>query len=84
LNRRLEQLRNIGPQSAFMLREAGIADEAALREAGAAAAFASVRFQFPRQATLHLLWALHGALNDKDWRNLNAEEKRALRAGAAR
>jgi DNA transformation protein len=74
----LERLRNIGPASAKMLREAGITSEAELRASGAAAAFAQVKFLFPRHATLHLLWALHGALADLDWRALDAETKLRL------
>jgi DNA transformation protein len=78
----VEHLRNLGPASAQMLREVGIADEAQLRAVGAAAAFARVRFQFGRHATLHLLWALHGALNDVDWRALDAETKARLKREA--
>jgi DNA transformation protein and related proteins len=82
---RLESLRNLGPQSAVMLREAGIASAEDLRAIGAAAAFARVKFLFPRHATLHLLWALHGALHDLDWRSLDDETKARLKreAGAA-
>jgi DNA transformation protein and related proteins len=78
----LETLRNIGPASAVMLREAGITSEDKLRELGAAAAFVQVKFLYPRHTTLHLLWALHGALEGIDWRALDAADKARLKREA--
>jgi hypothetical protein len=60
-----------------MLRDAGIATEAELREIGAAEAFLRVRAVAPR-ASRNLLWALVAGLEGRDWRDLAPVEKRAL------
>lgn len=70
-------LRNLGPRSAAMLRDAGIATEAELRALGAAEAFRRVRAVAPR-ASRNLLWALAAGLQGRDWRDLAPVEKRAL------
>ena len=67
MNRRLEELRNIGPKSAAWLRDAGFADEASLRTAGAALAYTVMRGR-RGEASLNLLWAIEGALTKTDWR----------------
>jgi DNA transformation protein and related proteins len=80
---RLVDLPNLGPQSAVLLREAGIETETELRALGAAAAYARVRFLCPNRASLNLLWALHGAIEGVDWRTLNAETKARLQHEAS-
>ena len=76
---RLTDLRNIGPASALMLNEVDINNIEDLRAIGAASAFMRVKFQFERHATLHLLWALEGALTDQDWRALDDATKNRLK-----
>ncbi|MEM8557852.1 MAG: TfoX/Sxy family protein [Bacteroidota bacterium] len=75
----LTTLRNLGPASARMLREAGIDNRAELERLGAVLAYKIVRHQRPG-VSLNLLWALWGALHDRDWRSLSANEKATLRA----
>tara|TARA_B100000676_G_scaffold191376_1_gene188169 strand:+ start:600 stop:872 length:273 start_codon:yes stop_codon:yes gene_type:complete len=75
---RLEDVRNLGPKSAWVLREAGIETQTALRELGAVEAYRRVKFQFPRYASLNLLWALEAGLRGTDWRALTGEDKAAL------
>ncbi|MAI89208.1 TfoX/Sxy family DNA transformation protein [Ponticaulis sp.] len=80
MNRSIEEMRNLGPKSAWIMQEAGIPDEAALRKLGAVSAYRQLRFQFPRYASLNLLWALEAALRDIDWRALTPEDKAALKS----
>jgi DNA transformation protein and related proteins len=78
----LSGLRNLGPASARMLTEAGIETAEELQALGAAKAFMRVKFVFGRHATLHLLWALHGALAGEDWRALSPETRERLKREA--
>lgn len=70
------RLRNLGPKSAWMLAEAGIRTIAELRLLGAAKAYRRVQ----DKASLNLLWAIAAGLADRDWRDLDAEEKASLLA----
>jgi DNA transformation protein and related proteins len=78
----LARLKNLGPASAAWLAEAGIETRAELERIGPVFAYRLVRLRRP-EANLLLLWALVGALDGRDWRELGAEEKAALRAEAA-
>ncbi|MEL7361501.1 MAG: TfoX/Sxy family protein [Bacteroidota bacterium] len=78
----LISLRNLGLTSAQMLMEVGIDSRTELERLGAAMAFQIVRHRRP-DVSLNLLWALHGALTDRDWRSLSADEKARLRAEVA-
>lgn len=71
-------LRNLGPKSAVMLREAGISTMEELRVLGAVKAYARVRQLRPRGVSLNLLWALAAGLEERDWRDLSSGEKAAL------
>jgi hypothetical protein len=74
----LENLRNLGPTSAAWLRDAGIHNKSQLQSVGPAAAYRLVKHKHPG-ANLNLLWALAGALVDKDWRQLTPQEKETLK-----
>ncbi len=78
----IENLRNIGPKSAALLRAAGIDSLEILREIGAVAAYRRVKFVDPRIVSLNMLWALQGALTDRDWREIPASDRDRLRADA--
>lgn len=80
--RRISDLRGLGPASARMLASADIESEADLRALGAAEAFARVRLVADPAASLNLLYALHAALADVDWRTLPDELKQSLKAQA--
>ena len=73
----IEALRNLGPKSGAVLREAGMLTIADRRAVGAIAAFARVCAIWDG-ASLNLLWALAAGLQDRDWRTLHPVEKRAL------
>lgn len=75
--RELESMRNLGPVSAAWLRQAGVSTVSELRQLGAVAAFARVKRRQP-MASLNLLWALAGALDNKDVRELSAMERLRL------
>jgi len=78
----IDNLRNIGPKSAALLRAAGIDSFENLREIGAVAAYRRVNFADPRAVSLNMLWALQGALTDQDWRGIPPAEKDRLLADA--
>lgn len=63
-----------------MLAEAGIRTLDELEALGAVKAFARVKALRPTSASLNLLWALAAGLEDRDWRDLTADEKAALSA----
>jgi hypothetical protein len=70
-------LRNLGAASARMLADAGIASVARLRKLGTVEAWRRVRTVHPR-ASLNLLWALEGALTDRDWQDVARTERTRL------
>lgn len=74
----VENLRNIGTASARWLKEVGVTTQAELARLGAASVFRLVRQRQP-EASFHLLWALAGALSDRDWRDLSDAEQQRLR-----
>ena len=65
----LESLRNLGPESARMLAEAGIDTRAKLADIGAVGAYVAVRRK-GINVTLNLLYAVEGALRDIPWTEL--------------
>lgn len=73
----LATLRNLGPQSQAMLAAAGIHGPRDLQRLGAIAAYQRARALTPR-ASLNLLYAMVGALEDLDWREVRRTRKRAL------
>ena len=75
----IENLRNLGATSAAWLREIGVHTKADLERLGPALAYSLVKSKQPR-ASLNLLWALAGAIRDKDWRELSEAEKANLLA----
>jgi DNA transformation protein len=78
-DRPLHLLPNVGVVTAARLRAVGIADEAALRRLGALVAYRRVKHAYPRETTIVLLYALHGAITDMPWTALTAEDRTALR-----
>lgn len=71
------KLRNIGLASSRMLANAGIKSESQLRAMGAVAAFVAVK-NSGYAASLNLLWALEGALTDRDWKEVSRDDRTAL------
>jgi hypothetical protein len=73
----LENLRNLGPQSARWLRDVGIHTEQDLRQVGPVFAYLLVKRAEPK-TSLNLLWALAAALEDRDWRELDPRQRESL------
>lgn len=74
---RLSDLRNLGPNSAAALAAAGIDSPSALAQAGAVIAYLAAKRQEPA-SSLNLLWALEGALSNRDWREVAREDRLRL------
>lgn len=70
-------MRNLGPKSWEMLASAGIAGAEQLRMLGAVPAFVAVE-RTGCHPSLNLLWAIEGALTDRDWKQIAREERTSL------
>jgi DNA transformation protein and related proteins len=79
----LQSLRNLGPACARWLLEIGVQSRADLETMGALEAFCRIEERHPRKVNIVLLWALWGALNDVDWRDITPETKAQLKAELA-
>lgn len=77
------RLANLGPKTAAMLREVGIETVADLRALGAEDAWHRLRFRFGKRVTVIALYALEGALTNRDWRHLPDNRRAELKALAA-
>lgn len=73
----IENLRNLGPASAEWLRAVGVTTIDDLKKAGPVLAWELVRRR-RRGVSRNLLWALAAGLQDRDWRELTANEKQQL------
>lgn len=82
MTRSIGNLLNLGPQSTAWLAAIGIHSEEDLRAIGAVEAYCLVRAQQPR-ASLNLLYALEGALQQRPWNSFTPEEKAALQEAVA-
>lgn len=71
---RLSGLRNLGPKSEAMLATIAIRTHEQLAVRGALAAFIALK-QFGQPASLNLLYAMEGALSDRDWRDVMRDDK---------
>lgn len=70
-------LRNLGPKSVQMLKQAGIATPDRLKQLGSVDAFILVQ-RTGAKPTLNLLWALEGAICNKRWQDIAHEQRRML------
>ena len=73
----LQKLRNLGDASFQMLAVAGIKTENQLRKKGAAAAFVAVK-RAGCMPSLNLLWAIEGALTNRDWKEVAKTDRLSL------
>lgn len=76
--RPLHLLPNLGPKTARLLAEVGIATAGDLGALGAVEAFRRLRAMQPVPVGLNALWAMHGALTGERWDRLSAETKADL------
>lgn len=77
----ISDLRNLGPKSARLLKEAGILTIGDLKEIGALAAYQRLQFMFGRQVSLNFLWAMEAGLTNRHWKDITPDEKARLKAG---
>lgn len=77
LGESIENLRNLGATSAAWLRDIGVFTRADLEQLGPVLAYHLVKQRQP-DTSLNLLWAMAAGLEDRDWRELSAEEKERL------
>lgn len=75
--RSVEELRNLGKSSARMLATAGIRSAKQLAKMGAVPAYLAVKAAGCKPS-LNLLWAIEGALTDRDWRTVSRDERTSL------
>ena len=73
----IEKLKNLGPKSARMLHAAKIHTLADLAACGAINAYIKVR-ESGQNASLNLLYALVGALENKHWQDVKRQQKHEL------
>lgn len=71
------KLRNLGKASSQMLLSAGIRSEERLRDMGSVAAYIAVKAAGCKPS-LNLLWAIEGALTDRDWKEVSRDERTSL------
>ncbi|MCA8983487.1 MAG: TfoX/Sxy family protein [Planctomycetaceae bacterium] len=71
------KLRNLGQASSRMLVSAGIRSEQQLRDMGAVPAYIAV-MAAGCKPSLNLLWAIEGALTDRDWKEISRDERTSL------
>jgi hypothetical protein len=75
---KITSLMNIGPKVAAGLAEIGITTPASLKKMGAPEAFCRMRLVDPKWNHKMLLYALHGAIINKNCMLLSQEEKNQL------
>jgi DNA transformation protein and related proteins len=84
MERQIAELKNLGPTTARDLAEVGVANLTQLQEVGPVDAWHRLNELRPKQYSLVGLYALAGAILDKEWKELPAEYRTQLREEAAR
>ncbi len=77
----IEDVKNIGPKSAEMLRSIEIDTYAALEQAGPVLVYKILQHRF-KGINLLMLYALYGAVHNRHWNSLSPQEKETLKAAA--
>jgi TfoX C-terminal domain len=78
----VQRLRNIGARSATLLESIGVKTRGDLVNLGALEAYRQL-LEAGAKPSFSLLYALHGAITDRDWNKLSDKEKTYLREEAA-
>ncbi|HAI30365.1 MULTISPECIES: TfoX/Sxy family DNA transformation protein [unclassified Thalassospira] len=75
-------MRNIGPTSSRELSEIGIENGDQLRALGIEETTCRLLFRFAseQKISLNYLYALEGAIHDRDWRDITPARKQELRS----
>lgn len=72
--KRLSEMRNLGPKSEDTLASIDIRTPAQLAMRGALDAFIALK-QSGQPVSLNMLWAMEGALSDRDWLEVVRDDK---------
>lgn len=75
---KLQQLRNIGPKTATQLNAIGVLNIEDLQKRGALETYIDLKQAFQGSISLNFLYALTGALENRDWRELAATRRGEL------
>lgn len=75
---RLRDLKGLGPKSEEQLQRIGINSPEELRVVGAVAAFVALCEKSAEKPSLNFLYALVGALEDRDWREVARNDRGRL------
>lgn len=70
-------MRNLGKASSKMLMKAGIQSEDQLHAIGTIAAYVAVK-RAGCSPSLNLLWAIEGALTNRDWKDISRDDRTSL------
>jgi len=74
----IANLRNLGPVSASMILQVGIKDSKELLRQDAVDVYLLLKL-FGFKVNHNMLWALYGAINDVDWREIKDSDKKKLK-----
>lgn len=74
----LSKLKGFGPKSEQCLNEIGIYTKSDLQRVGAVKAFIRLKKECSIKPSLNFLYALVGALEDRDWKDIAKTEKERL------
>lgn len=78
MSERIRDMRGLGPKSEAQLMKAGIRTVEELRNVGAVSAFLALREAGGKPPSLNFLYALVGALEDRDWREVARNDRDRL------
>lgn len=74
----ISKLPGLGPKSAKLLKDIGIRNEQQLKKAGAIPVFYQLLLNSDIKPSLNFLYALEGAIQNKDWRKIAQQERELL------
>lgn len=77
MTRTIDDLQNLGPPSVEMPAREGVVSAKQLKARGAVAAFVTVK-RAGGKSSLNVLWALEGALTNRDWKEVAKQERMSL------
>jgi DNA transformation protein len=84
MSRKLTDLKNIGKATEEMLFEIDITSAEDLREMGEIEAYLRLKFRFPKDVNLLMLYALYGALHDIAFNQIPSDIKTRLKKAVER
>jgi len=78
MSKAIAELRNLGPITESMLNQAGIMSAEELLDEDPVDVYILLKI-FGFRVNHNMLWALYGAINDKDFKDLSEADKKKLR-----